>query len=151
MVTVTGTIEQAGRGGHALRLPFKAAEVFGAARPPVRVIADGQLEFRTTLSSYGGDSWLGLRKDQLAELGLGPGDPITVTIEADTEPRVVTPPEELADALAGDPEAAQAFERLSYSHQREYATWIAEAKQSITRRRRAAKAVELIGQGRPLR
>src|SRR3954452_24423141 len=107
MVTVTGTIEQAGRGGHALRLPFRAAEVFGAARPPVRVVADGQLEFRTTLASYGGDSWLGLRKDPLGELGLAAGGAITVTIEADPEPRLVTPPEELADALADDPEAAQ--------------------------------------------
>jgi CRP-like cAMP-binding protein len=151
MVTVTGVIEPADGGGHALRLPFRAAEVFGAARPPVRVVADGQLEFRTTLAGYGGDSWLGLRKDQLAELGLAAGDPITVTIEADTEPRVVTPPEELADALAGDPAAAQAFERLSYSHQREYAEWVAEAKQAATRRRRAAKAVEMITQGRPLR
>ena len=151
MVTVTGVIEPGDGGGHAVRLPFQAAEVFGAARPPVRVVADGQLEFRTTLARYGGDSWLGLRKDQLAELGLAAGDPITVTIEADTEPRVVTPPEALSDALAGDPAAAQAFERLSYSHQREYAEWVAEAKQAATKRRRAAKAVEMITQGRSLR
>jgi hypothetical protein len=84
MESVTGTIEAAGGGGHALLLPINAKEVFGKARARVRVVAENRLEFRTTLASYGGKSYLGLRKDQLAELGLSAGDPITVTIEADT-------------------------------------------------------------------
>jgi hypothetical protein len=83
MQTVTGTIEAAGGGGHALLLPFSAKEVFGKARARVRVVAEGRLAFGTTLASYGGQSYLGLRKDQLAELGLAAGDTITVTIEAD--------------------------------------------------------------------
>ncbi|SDS80420.1 DUF1905 domain-containing protein [Microlunatus soli] len=81
MQTVDGIVESAGGGGHALRLPFLAKDVFGRARATVRVVAEGKLEFTTTLASYGGVSWLGLRKDQLAELGLGAGDPISVTIE----------------------------------------------------------------------
>lgn len=36
------------------------------------------------------------------------------------------------------------FEKLPPSHQREYNTWIVDAKQPETRRKRAAKAVEMI-------
>lgn len=45
---------------------------------------EGGFEFRTTPAGYGGKSYLGLRKDQLAELGLAAGDEITVSITADT-------------------------------------------------------------------
>lgn len=82
MVTVTGVIESAGGGGHAVLLPFDATEIFGRARPKVRVVAEERVEFETTLARYGGHSWLGLRKDQLAELGLAAGDSVTVSIEA---------------------------------------------------------------------
>lgn len=81
MHTISGVVENADGGGHALRLPFQAKDVFGRARAKVRVVAEGRLEFTTTLASYGGISWLGLRKDQLAELGLQAGEPISVTIE----------------------------------------------------------------------
>jgi uncharacterized protein YdeI (YjbR/CyaY-like superfamily) len=35
-----------------------------------------------------------------------------------------------------------AFESLSYSHRKEYADWIVEAKREETRRRRAAETLE---------
>jgi hypothetical protein len=46
--------------------------------------------------------------------------------------------------LAANPDAAQAFEGLSYSHSREYAEWVSEAKRPATRERRAVQAVERI-------
>ena len=56
-------------------------------------------------------------------------------------------PPELVQALAADDGARDAFEVLPPSHKREYATWIAEAKQDETRERRAAKAVEMLRDG----
>ncbi|MGZ4203456.1 MAG: YdeI/OmpD-associated family protein [Thermoleophilaceae bacterium] len=41
-------------------------------------------------------------------------------------------------------ELTGAFAGLSFTHRRECVTWIAEARQSETRDRRAAKAVELL-------
>ncbi len=67
---------------------------------------------------------------------------------SDDEPRIVTPSPELAEALADNDEAAERFNALSYSHQREYADWVDEAKQPETRRRRAARAVEMINEGK---
>lgn len=56
-------------------------------------------------------------------------------------------PPELAAVLEGDSEAAQGFEKLSYTHRREYARWIAEAKRAETKERRVAKAAEMLRSG----
>jgi uncharacterized protein YdeI (YjbR/CyaY-like superfamily) len=53
-------------------------------------------------------------------------------------------PEELSAALTANPEAQRIYLGLSPSHQRQYAMHVAEAKQPATRRRRAAKMVQLI-------
>ncbi len=53
-------------------------------------------------------------------------------------------PRDLQDAVDADPEAHAAFERLSYTHRKEYVGWIAEAKRQETRRRRVAKAVAML-------
>jgi hypothetical protein len=46
------------------------------------------------------------------------------------------------EALAADPTAAAAFEKLSFSHRREYAQWIGEAKRAETRARRLDQTME---------
>ena len=72
------------------------------------------------------------------------GDEAEVTIELDQAPREAEVPEALAAALAADPQAAASFERMAFTHRREYARWIAEAKRAETRQRRVAQAVEMI-------
>ncbi|HEX2288107.1 MAG TPA: YdeI/OmpD-associated family protein [Gaiellaceae bacterium] len=58
-------------------------------------------------------------------------------------------PKDLASAL--DDEARAALDRMSYTHRKEHVEWIKEAKREETRRRRIAKAVELIRAGKPRR
>lgn len=60
-------------------------------------------------------------------------------LDLDTEPREIDVPIDLEAAF--DDEARAAFERMSYTHRREYADWIEEAKRAETRARRVAKAV----------
>ncbi len=60
-------------------------------------------------------------------------------------------PADLRAALAADAAAAQGFEALSYSHQREYVDWIEEAKRAPTRARRVARCVERVREGLPQR
>ena len=64
-------------------------------------------------------------------------------------PRAEITPADLEAAF--DDEARAAFERMSYSHRKEYADWIEEAKRLETRSRRVAKAVEQIRDGKPQR
>ena len=53
----------------------------------------------------------------------------------------------LAEALADAPDARAAFDGLSFTHRREYATWIAEARREDTRARRVAKAIQMLRAG----
>jgi uncharacterized protein YdeI (YjbR/CyaY-like superfamily) len=53
-------------------------------------------------------------------------------------------PVELATALAASPAARQVFDALSYSHRREHAMYVAEARKVETRERRAAKTIEAL-------
>ena len=62
--------------------------------------------------------------------------------------RTVAVPPELQRALGGSNDAAERYETLSYTHRREFAEWVAQAKKQETRDRRAAKAIEMIRAGR---
>ena len=53
-------------------------------------------------------------------------------------------PEELSEALSENEAAGRIFGALPPSHRNEYMRWIGEAKRAETRRRRAAKAAEMM-------
>jgi hypothetical protein len=143
--TFVGTVQRPDDGpGHAVALPFDPVDVFGRARVPVLVSVPGSEPFRTTIATYATRAWIGLRKAQLAEFGVSVGDEITMTVIVDDAPRTVDVPPELAEALNASPDAGAVFAALSYSHRREYADWVREAKQPATRTRRAARAIERI-------
>ncbi len=59
---------------------------------------------------------------------------------------LVVPPE-LDSGLKKDEKAAAHWEKFSYSHRKEYVEWITDAKQEETRKRRIAKALEMIREG----
>jgi hypothetical protein len=139
-VRFSGTVEPARGGGHFVVVPFDVKAEFGEARPPVRGTVNG-VALRTRLMVYGGVTYLGLRNDFLAETGLDLGDAVDVELERDDAPREVELPPELEAALA-DAQVRAAFEKLSFTHRREYAEWVAEAKRAETRERRVAQTVE---------
>ena len=129
-----------------LVVPLDARALWGEARPPVAGTVNG-VPVRSRLMVYGGVTVLGLTNAFRAEAGLAPGDVVEVVIDRDDAPREVELPDELRAALDGDEGASAAFDALSFTHRREYAGWIAEAKRAQTRERRAAKAVELLRAG----
>jgi hypothetical protein len=129
-----------------VELPFDPRERFGRARSPVRGTVEGT-PFRTTVAVYGGRYYVGFNKQIREQAGIAIGDRVDVTLEPDDQPRTVEIPPPLATALAADPEANARFERLSYTHRREYAEWISEARRKETRVRRAEKAVAMLREG----
>jgi uncharacterized protein YdeI (YjbR/CyaY-like superfamily) len=72
------------------------------------------------------------------------GDEVKVTVEADTEERVVELPAELKKAFKVEKDAKAFFDKLSYTHQREYVMWINEAKKEETRQSRITKTIEML-------
>lgn len=143
------TIEPAGRGGAAVAVPFDMKTVFGSGRPKVRALIDGH-EYRGSLANMGNGHVLGVRKDVRAAIGKDVGDRVHVVVALDTEGRVVTVPDELERALAANAAVRARFGRMSYTHRKEYARWVADAKKQDTRDRRAERAVEMILAGRSL-
>jgi hypothetical protein len=119
----------------------------GAKRFPVVATVNGYT-WRTSVARMGGEFLLGLNRAVREEAGVEAGDTVDVALELDTAPREVEVPQALADALAADREAREAFDRLAYTHRKEYARWIDEAKRDETRRRRITQALEMLRQGK---
>jgi uncharacterized protein YdeI (YjbR/CyaY-like superfamily) len=119
----------------------------GAKRFPVVATVNGYT-WRTTVVRMGGEFLLGLSKEVRQGAGAEAGDEVDVTMELDTAPREVEVPEALAAALAADPEAKASFDRMAFTHRKEYARWIADAKQEQTRQRRVGQALEMIRAGK---
>lgn len=141
-------LERIGKTSARLRVPVDLKEVFGRARPPLRVTVEGHT-WRTTPGVYGGVAYIGLNKDVRAAAGVDAGDRVHVSMELDAEPRSVAVPPDLRNTLEADPEANAAFEKLSFTHRREYVEWIEEAKRPETRARRVAGTVDGVRQGKP--
>jgi antitoxin component of MazEF toxin-antitoxin module len=134
-------------GGHAVVVPKDIAETFSSKRPPVLAHVNGA-EYRSRLAVYGGQSYLGLRRDLLRQLGVAAGDQVEIELIEDHQERVVVEPPELTQALADNPAAKAAYERLSFTHGNEYARWIDEGKKPETRADRVAKTIKRLTERR---
>jgi hypothetical protein len=119
----------------------------GKKRFPVAATINGYT-WRTTVVRMGGEFLLGLNKEVRQGVGAEAGDPVDVAVRLDTDERVVDVPEALAAALAGAPEVQAKYDALAYSHRKEFARWVAEAKREETRDRRVAQALEMLKTGK---
>jgi Bacteriocin-protection, YdeI or OmpD-Associated/Domain of unknown function (DUF1905) len=140
-------IHSAGQGGHVVAVPKEVAMTFSSKRPQVVAHVNG-VEYRSRLAVYGGQSYLGLRKDLLRRLGVGVGDQVEVELVEDHEDRVVVEPPELTQALAEHPAAQAAYQKLPFTHRNEYARWIDEGKKPETRADRVAKTIKRLTEPR---
>jgi hypothetical protein len=134
-------------GDRGVVVPGDPKSEFGGARAPVGGTVNGT-PFRGRLMVYGGVTYLGFRKEiRDAAGGIEQGDEVEIHIERDDAPREVEVPAALASALAGDATARDVFEGLAFTHRKEYAAWIAEAKKEETRGRRVERALEMLRGG----
>jgi hypothetical protein len=129
-------------GGAGVKIPFDVLEAFGKkGRLAVKCTIDGQ-PYRGSIVPYGGTHYIGVVKKIRDAIGKTYGDTVHIVMELDEEPRVVEVPQDFARVLAGNEAAKKTFEKMSYSHKREYVEWINQAKKDKTRQQRIAKAVE---------
>ena len=130
-------------------VPFDPKPVFGKTRAPVTVTVNGYT-YRSTIAPMGGVTCIPLRKSNREAAGLEGGEKVSVTLALDDAPRTVEPPADLTKALKAAPPAWERWQELSFTHQREYAEAVEEAKKPETRAKRIADAVRAVG-GRPAR
>ncbi len=134
--------------GTFIEIPEELLAALGTKkRLPVHAMLNNY-GYRTTVAVYDGRYYLPVRKEIREAAGLTVNDPVTVTLVADTEPRTVQVPDDLAQAFAADREAQSAFERLSFTHRKEYVAWIQDAKRAETRDNRIAKTILMLREGR---
>ena len=124
-------------------LPFDPKAVFGRVRAPVKVTVNGHT-YRSTIAAMGGPPCIPLRASHREAAALEGGETIEVRLDLDTEVREVKPPADLVKALKAAPPAWDRWQELSYTHQREHAEAIAEAKKPETRTRRIDNAVRAL-------
>ncbi len=123
-----------------ITIPFDVEKVFGAKRVPVKVWVNG-VEYRSTIVRMGGKYMMIVPKIFREAAGIKGGEMITVTMEKDLEKRTVEVPKDFAEALQKN-DLTEVFAKMSFTHQKEYARAIVEAKKEETRTRRIEKAIE---------
>lgn len=146
--TFTAVIQNAGGGGAFVEVPFDVEQEFGSKKPKVKALIEG-VPYRGTLVRMGTDCHLLLVLKSIREqAGKTFGDEIKVTVEPDTEERVIEVPSELKKAFKVEKEAKAFFDKLSYTHKREYVMWINEAKKDETRQNRIVKTIDMLKKGK---
>jgi len=118
----------------------------GPKRFPVVATVNGYT-WRTSVARMKGEFLVGLSREVRQGAGVEAGDEVEVTVELDVAPREVDVPAALAEALEADPDAGASFERMAFTHRKEYARWVAEAKREETQQRRVQQALEMIRAG----
>ena len=126
-----------------ITIPFDVEEVWGEKRVPVRAEINGA-KYRGSVVRMGGRYMLGIPKAFRESAGIKAGDNIVVTLERDVAPRAVTSPPELAKELKKDKNLRSAWEKLSFTVQKENTRSIEEAKQPETRARRIEKTLLML-------
>jgi uncharacterized protein YdeI (YjbR/CyaY-like superfamily) len=90
----------------------------------------------------GGGACLGVHKATRQAAGIDFGTRVVVEMEVGDSPRLIEIPSELDVALRSDPHLRAYFDRLAFSHRKEYAEWITSAKKAQTRARRVDQSIE---------
>ena len=146
--TFKAVIKNAGGGGAFVDVPFDVEKEFGSKKPRVKALIEG-VPYRGLLVRMGTEChMLIVLKGIREQIGKTFGDEITVIVELDTEPRVIEIPGELKKAFRAEKEAKAFFDKLSYTHQKEYVNWINEAKKDETRQSRVVKTIEMLKKGK---
>lgn len=142
------TLESSGKTATGIAIPAEVVAALGGGRKPSVRITLGGHTYRSTVATRGGRYLVGVSAENRRLAGVDAGDELHVDIELDTSPREVAVPADLADALAGDPEARRFFDGLSFSQKQWYVLPLEQARRPDTRRQRVARAVGMLREGR---
>jgi antitoxin component of MazEF toxin-antitoxin module len=142
------TIVQSGKNTTGIQVPDEVMEALGAGKRPAVTVTVNGYRYRSTVASMGGVAMVSLSAEHRAGAGVAGGDEVEVDLELDTAPREVEVPADLAAALDAEPAARSTFDGLSYSNKSWHVLQVNGAKTDETRRRRIARSVDLLKQGR---
>jgi len=126
-------------------LPFDTREVWRKAKVPVKVTINGYT-WRSTVGNRGGIQYIVVNAEARRSAGVKAGDVVTIALEPDTEKREIEIPAPLQKALGA--KLTQKFDRLSFTHKKEFIVWYSGAKMEGTRARRVVKMKQMLAAGK---
>ena len=131
-----------------LDIPLDVMSAFGKkGQVKVRGTLNGH-PFRGSAIPHGdGTHYLVVNRSIRDAVRVSQGDSVQVQMQADLDERKVIIPEDLVAALQANPASQSIFEKLSYSHQKQYVEWIESAKQAATRQDRILKTITMLPEG----
>jgi hypothetical protein len=130
-----------------VELPADVVAALGArVRIPVAGTINGTPYRTSTMPMGGGRNAIGFRTELREAAGVAIGDTVEIVIDRDDAPRVVEVPDELAAALDAEPALRAAFDAMSYTHRREWAESVRDAKRPETKQRRIDATLEALRQ-----
>ena len=148
IIKYTATILQSDRATNSwvwVEFPYDLKDLYGIGNLVPAIVTFDRIEYRGSITKMGGKyPMLLIKRDILARLGKNKGAKVEVTVTLDENPREVEIPPELMSKFSQNIKAKTIYDKLAYTHRKEYARWVGEAKRIETRQRRAAKAVTMI-------
>lgn len=127
-----------------IKPPFDVVAVFQRrGRVPVKGTING-FPFRSSLMNMGDGHMMAVNAQMRAGAHCKAGDTVDVVMEFDADERKVEVPAYLKKQIAADPAAKASWEKLSFTHQKEYVRAIEDAKKPETREKRIASMMEAL-------
>lgn len=151
IIKFSAIIQQNGEMNAAfVEFPFSTEELFNKkGQVKIKALFDGNVEYRGSLAKMKSDCHiLGLTQEVRKQLGKTFGDEVSVSLTEDKEERVVEVAEDIVSVFNENPEAKTLFNKMSYTHKKEYIRWIEEAKKPETRENRKIKMIQMILDGK---
>lgn len=133
-----------------VEFPFSVEELFGKkGQVKIKAVFDKKVEYRGSLANMGQSCHvLVLTQAVTKDLGKTFGDTVSVELWEDTEERIVEIPDDVVEVFNQNQNAKDLFDKMSYTHRKEYIRWITEAKKTETRENRKVKMIEMILAGK---
>lgn len=122
------------------------AELGATRRAPLRVTVNGHT-YQSTATAVDGECRVVFPSADRAAAGVTGGDAITVTLELDAGHREVKLHPELDETLVANG-LRDYFEMMAYSHRKQFARAVADAKSDDTRARRVRAAIDKVRERR---
>lgn len=150
-IAFEGIIEQHGEINAAfIKFPFSTEELFGKkGQVKIKVLLDGKVEYRGSLAKMKSNfHMLGITQEVRKQLGKSFGEVVSVKLWEDKEERMVEIPTDVLEIFNQNNSAFELYQKMSYTHRKEYMRWITDAKKPETRENRKIKMIEMILAGK---
>ena len=144
-VTFNAVIRGEGKTATGIPVPVEIVDALAGGKKPLVKASINGYTFRNSVMPYSGEFMLPLSAENREAAGVRGGDQVEVSLELDTEPRIVEIPTDLQMALAKKSGTFELFESLSYSKRKEFVRQVMDAKTQETRDKRIAGIADQLG------